>query len=389
MTANLKTRQLFAVALCARVICSLVFSANNFMGGGGDGEFFHVAGLYVRDLLFSPLGADFSMRFAELSREHNLESYAGQQEALSALGSGSFGLFDMSTTVPVVGLHALLYAAWDNPVVFPLLNSVVSALSIAFFCSRTRLGGSAGMLLALNPASIFFAATHLKESLTESAVLLLIASIVGLRSILGAFTALALLLIFRPPYALLALAVCVLLIARPLFVRTVPIALGCLLVLAVSPPFYSEAFSPLSVSGPLYSAIHSSELGLRVLAPLVGLLLPFPFLVPLSAGQGFFGTFELLYAITYHAAQSICILHALLNVRPTSAVRWINAGLVCSLITGYLVAATSGSKERYFAPFFPLMLIGAFLALREFTEVGMLGRSRSAFSTGNPDPDAL
>ena len=388
MTGNLKTWQLFAIALCARVLCSLVFSASDFMGGGGDGEFFHVAGLYVRDLLFSPLGADFSMRFAELSQEHNLESYAGQQETLSALGSGGLGLLDMSTTVPVVGLHALLYAAWDNPVAFPLLNSVVSALSIAFFGERTRLGGSAGILLALNPASIFFAATHQKESLTESAVLLLVASIVGPRSMLGASAALTLLLIFRPPFALMALAVCALLTVRPFFVRTVPVTLGCLLALAVSPPFYSEAFAPLSVSGPLYSAIHSSELGLRVLAPLVGLLLPFPLLVPLSAGQGFFGTFELLYAITYHGAQSICILHALLNVRATPAVRWINAAIVCSLITGYLVSATSGSKERYFAPFFPLMLIGASLALRDLTGVGILGRARWSLLTGKPNTDA-
>jgi hypothetical protein len=342
-----KRRSAFWRCLWPRLALAAYFSAVGFLGGGGDAEAYHVIGVHM-------------MKVWE-------EGYADFEQTLNEVGwddpapfaDNYMGLYDRAVdpqfdpiffnSISVVYVHAALYRIWANPFMFVALNALLSAWATARFIRSFQFEKYERWFI-YNPVSIFYAATHFKESIVESLVLVAAVYWFHERKFVRAGMAWLGVALFRQSYAPLLGLLFVVKLLRRIPGRT--LLTGAWLALIVLPPFHWQI--PYGTVGPVFSVLYANEWTRKGLTPLFGLLQPMPFTIWVQPYPTIFFT---VYALVYLPIVIGAVVWMFLNRRNNVL---ITSALLIDLLVSYFAQAQPGTKARYFAPFFPLLIAGFF-----------------------------
>jgi hypothetical protein len=365
----------FLKCLIPRILLSVIFSWCGYLGSGGDPQAYHILGKYLKQTLVDPAHASLDTilaaeGFEELDPAY--EIHALFVERIREPGSWwkeinrtdkaeGFGQY-LNTVMPITLLHAASYCIWDHPLTFLLLNSVLSAFAITRAVSAFQIDGTQSAWLIFNPVSIYFAATHYKESIAESLVIAFTTALYGHNRPIRALFWILLMFAFRASFAGLLGAFYLFRFTVIGRVRPVYIFGGILLALAVLPPFFNPDEVHRDGAGILYSLVYRNEYTIKLLGPLLGLLLPVPIHIVLAHWKGAALTdpgalFTTIYGIFYYIVGIGCLINWRYATRSVETNRLVNTVIFVSLLIGYLFLGASGVKDRYFAPFLPLMIL--------------------------------
>ena len=260
--------------------------------------------------------------------------------------------------MPITMLHAASYYVWDHPLTFLLLNSVLSAFAITRAVSAFQIDGTQSAWLIFNPVSIYFAATHYKESIAESLVIAFTTALYGRNRPIRALFWILLMFAFRASFAGLLGAFYLFRFTVIGRLRPIYIFGGILLALAVLPPFFNLDEVHMDGAGVVYSLVYRNEYTIKLLGPLLGLLLPTPIHFALAHWNPVPGTvFTTIYGIFYYIVGIGWLINWRYATRSVETNRLVNTVIFVSLMIGYLFLGASGVKDRYFAPFLPLMIL--------------------------------
>jgi hypothetical protein len=361
----------FLKCLIPRILLSVIFSWCGYLGSGGDPEAYHVLGKYLKQTLVDPAHASLDTILAAEGFEELDPAYEIHALSVERIREpDSFGQY-LNTVIPIVMLHAASYCVWDHPLIFVLLNSVLSSFAITRAVSAFRIDGTQSAWLTFNPVSIYFAATHYKESIAESLVIAFTTALYGRNRPIRALFWVLLMFTFRASFAGLLGAFYLFKFTVIGRLRPIYIFGGVLLALAVLPPFFNLDEVKMDGAGVLYSLVYRNEYTIKLLGPLLGLLLPVPIHIVLAHWKGAAfpipGTlFTTIYGIFYYIVGIGCLINWRYTTRSVETNRLVNTVIFVSLIIGYLFLGASGVKDRYFAPFLPLMILALIkmLALR-------------------------
>ena len=362
----------FLKCLIPRILLSVIFSWCGYVGSGGDPEAYHILGKYLKQTLVDPAHASLDTILAAEGFEELDPAYAIHALSVERIREPeSLGQY-LNTVIPIVMLHAASYCVWDHPLTFLLLNSVLSAFAITRAVSAFQIDGSQSAWLIFNPVSIYFAATHYKESIAESLVIAFTTSLYGHNRPIRALFWILLMFAFRASFAGLLGAFYLFRFTVIGRLRPIYIFGGVLLALAVLPPFFNLDEVKMDDAGVLYSLVYRNEYTIKLLGPLLGLLLPVPIHIVLAHWKGAALTdpgilFTTIYGIFYYIVGIGCVINWRYATRSVETNRLVNTVIFVSLIIGYLFLGASGVKDRYFAPFLPLMILALvkMLALRK------------------------
>ncbi|NJO13254.1 MAG: hypothetical protein HC872_07095 [Gammaproteobacteria bacterium] len=350
--ARLSSLQIFCLFLIPRLIAAIVLSNLEHIGSGGDPETYHILGLYARDLWVEPDNADLEALIDRVV-DGRLVNVGGNYSLIAAnVETGTWTFLNENT--PIVLLHAALYLFWRNPLAFVVVSSLLGSIAYTYFAARLHINTRPTLLLyALNPVSIYFAATHYKESISESLVV----------ALLGALAA-------RPHYGFALVISVGIATFRSSFLPLVPfiwlmpligrfdarlVIIGALSVLAVAPSFFWTTAT--GSHGTFYSIVNMNEYTMRILGPLVGLLMPLPFVESATTP---FGAFLVVYSVYYWYLLPAVLLFVLLFRRSDGTA---TVAILIALLLSYYVIGGVASKARFFAAFMPLLIL-AFTRVR-------------------------
>ncbi|HEY9445852.1 MAG TPA: hypothetical protein VIQ62_02150 [Burkholderiales bacterium] len=361
----------FLKCLIPRILLSVIFSWCGYLGSGGDPEAYHILGKYLKQTLVDPAHASLDTILAAEGFEELDPAYEIHALSVERIREPeSFGQY-LNTVIPIVMLHAASYCVWDHPLTFVLLNSVLSAFAITRAVSAFRIDRTQSAWLTFNPVSIYFAATHYKESIAESLVIAFTTALYGRNRPIRALFWVLLMFTFRASFAGLLGAFYLFKFTVIGRLRPIYIFGGILLGLAVLPPFFNLDEVKMDGAGVLYSLVYRNEYTIKLLGPLLGLLLPVPIHIVLAHWKGAALTdpgalFTTIYGIFYYIVGIGCLINWRYARRSVETNRLVNTVIFVSLIIGYLFLGASGVKDRYFAPFLPLMILALIemLALR-------------------------
>ena len=376
----------FLKCLIPRVLLGVIFSFGGHLGSGGDPEAYHVLGRYLKQTLVEPANADLDAVLAAEGFEELEESYELHAMYVEQIREPQTVRQYLNTVMPITMIHALCYLIWDHPLTFVLLNSVLSAFAITRATTAFQMDGRQAAWLIYNPVSIYFAATHFKESIAESIVIAFTTALYGRNRPVQALLWIALMFAFRASFAGLLAAFYVFRFTVVGKIRPIYLFAGILLVLAVLPPFFSTDEGKMEGAGGIYSLVYRNEYTMKLLGPLLGLLLPMPFqifMVETPMDPGILS--NTVYGIFYYMVGLGWLMNWRYATRAVETNRLVNTVIFLSLIIGYLFLGASGVKDRYFVPFFPVMI----LALIEMLALKTEERAREelpAEETAEPIP---
>lgn len=335
-----------------------LFSVIGYIGFGGDPDAYHLLGRYLKDVWTDPAHASLERVLQEegvqeVERSYdihviNVEQFRHPRELKQYL----------NTVMPILVLHAASYCVWDNPFSFVVLTSLISALALSYAINSLKLPDEDARWLIYNPVSIFFAATHFKEGITEALVLCFVATLFGRNQPWRAWMWVGLMLLFRTSFA--AILACFYVFKYTAAGRLKPALLFVLLLafLAVIPVSLGVSETESRGAGPIYSLIYYNQWTMKLLGPLLGLLLPMPLQILRARGVIESGlVFTAVYGCYYYAVGVLLILHLRYAEKSEEANRLLNVVIFVSLVIGFLFLGASGVKDRYFAPFFPVMIV--------------------------------
>jgi hypothetical protein len=348
----------FLKCLIPRILLSVIFSYCGYLGSGGDPQAYHILGKYLKQTLVDPAHASLDTilaaeGFEELDPDYEIHALFVER----IREPESFGQY-LNTVMPITMLHAASYCVWDHPLTFLLLNSVLSAFAITRAVSAFQIDGTQSAWLIFNPVSIYFAATHYKESIAESLVIAFTTALYGRNRPIRALFWILLMFTFRASFAGLLGAFYLFRFTVIGRLRPVYIFGGVLLALAVLPPFFNLDEVHMDGAGVVYSLVYRNEYTIKLLSPLLGLLLPTPIHFFLAHWNPVAGTlFTTIYGIFYYIVGIGCLINWRYATRSVETNRLVNTVIFVSLIIGYLFLGASGVKDRYFAPFLPLMIL--------------------------------
>lgn len=339
----------FGICLAWRLLFAIAFAGMDYVGGGGDGLVYHVLGLYSRDVVYGVPGPPLSDLIVSWWTETEaLEAkYSGVLAELQASGAEIF----RSDTLPVILLHGGIYSFVPHPLAFTALVSVLSAFANARLIEATGVTGAARTLIMLNPLSTYFAATHLKEGLTEVLLIgLVIARWTSARRLLPLVFA-ALLVLFRPSFWPIAL----LILVAPNISRVDPRLIVIVAVIAALLMPGMQWDLEHAEGGFLFSVVRLNEFTEAWLGLLVGFGAPYP--VPVGAWVPF--TIAMwLGGIAYWSLLPRTLLS--FATRPDSSL-FVWVPILLSAIIGYAVVGDLAAKTRFFSPVFPILVVGWFM----------------------------
>ena len=336
----------FAICLAWRLLFAIGFAGFDYVGGGGDGLVYHVLGLYARDVVFGVPGPPLPELILDwwTETEPLQAKYSGVLAELQASGAQVF----RSDTLPVIVLHGSIYAVVPHPLAFTALVSLLSAFANARLIEATGATGGTRALIMLNPLSIYFAATHLKEGLTEVLLIALVISRwISARRVLP-FVFAAMLALFRPSFWPIAVLILIAPNLRRIDARLIVIVA---VVAALLMPGMQWDLTHAD-GGFVFSVVRMNELTEVWLGLLIGFGAPYP--VPVGAWVPF--TFAMwLGGIVYW----ILLPRTLLSfaTRPDSST-FVWVPLLLSAIIGYVVVGDLAAKTRFFAPVLPILIVG-------------------------------
>ena len=347
----------FGICLAWRLLFATAFSGFDYVGGGGDGMVYHVLGLYARDVVFGVQGPPLAELISSwwTDTEALEAKYSGVLAELQASGTRLF----RSDTLPVILLHGGIYYFVPHPLAFTTLVSVLSAFANVKLIEATHATGGARTLIMLNPLSTYFAATHLKEGLTEVLLIgLVISRWTTARRVLPLLLA-AMLFLFRPSFW----PVCLLILVAPNLSRLDSrlIVIVAIVAALMMPGMQWEMNQ--TDAGFLFSVVRMNELTKVWLGLLIGFGAPYP--VPVGAWVPF--TIAMwLGGIVYWAILPRTLLS--FATKPDNAM-FVWVPILLSAIIGYVVVGDLASKTRFFAPMLPILIVGWFMA-RQTLAVG-------------------
>lgn len=340
----------FGICLAWRLLFATVFAGIDYVGGGGDGLVYHVLGLYARDAVLGVPGPPLSdLIVGWWTETEPLEAkYSGVLAELQESGARIF----QSDTLPVILLHGGIYYLVPHPMAFTAFVSLLSAYANTRLIQATGATGAARLLIMFNPLSTYFAATHLKEGLTEVLLIALALSRwTAARRVLPLLFAF-LLVLFRPSFWPIAL----LMLAAPNLSRFDArlVAIAALVAVLLIP---GVQWNPNpSDGGFLFSVVRLNELTSTWLGLLVGFGAPYP--IPVGEWVPF--TLAMwLGGIVYWAVLPRTLLS--FATRPDSSM-FVWVPVLLSALIGYVVAGDLASKTRFFAPMLPMLIVGWFVA---------------------------
>ena len=357
----------FLKCLIPRILLSVIFSWGGHLGSGGDPEAYHVLGKYLKETLVDPTHASLDTILTSEGFEKLEPTYEIHAQFVEQIREPQFIGQYLNTVMPITMLHALSYCVWDSPFTFLLLNSVLSAFAITRMASAFQMDARQSAWLIFNPVSIYFAATHYKESIAESLVIAFTTALYGRDRPVRALFWLLLMGTFRASFAGLLGAFYLFKFTVIGRIRPIYIFGGILLILAVFPPFFQLDEVKMEGAGGVYSLVYRNEYTMKVFGPLLGLLLPLPIHIILTHWETDPGTlFTTIYGIFYYIVGLGWLLNWRYATRSVETIRLVNTVILVSLFLGYLFLGASGVKDRYFAPFFPVMILALIqmLALR-------------------------
>ena len=352
----------FLKCLIPRILLSVIFSWCGYLGSGGDPQAYHILGKYLKQTLVDPAHASLDTILAAEGFEELDPAYEIHALSVERIREPeSFGQY-LNTVIPIVMLHAASYCVWDHPLTFLLLNSVLSAFAITRAVSAFQIDGTQSAWLIFNPVSIYFAATHYKESIAESLVIAFTTALYGRNRPIRALFWILLMFAFRASFAGLLGAFYLFRFTVIGRLRPIYIFGGILLALAVLPPFFNLDEVHMDGAGVVYSLVYRNEYTIKLLGPLLGLLLPTPIHFALAHWKGEALTdpgtlFTTIYGIFYYIVGIGWLINWRYATRSVETNRLVNTVIFVSLMIGYLFLGASGVKDRYFAPFLPLMIL--------------------------------
>ncbi len=348
----------FLKCLLPRLLLAAIFSFLGELGPGGDPAAYHILGQYLHDTLADPAHADLDRVLRAEGLPELEESYAIHAEAIRKIREPESPAQYFNTVLPLVALHAAVYFVWNHPFSFVLLTSILSALANAGAAAAFRLDRRELLWLALNPVSIFFAATHFKESVAESLALAFVTALYGRARPVRALLWVGLMLLFRPTFAALLASFYVFKHTGVGRLRPAILFAGIMVALLVAPPFFHLDEVKMEHAGALYSLVYRNAFTMKLLGPLLGLALPTPLHFYLVwPDLDLLSVFTGIYGIFYYAILVGLALHWRYLRYSAWATRMVNTAIFVSLMIGYLFVGASGVKDRYFAPFLPVMIL--------------------------------
>ncbi len=353
----------FARSLLVRLILAVVFSCSGYLGSGGDPEAYHMLGRYLLQRWEDPGHADLGAIVEEAGFEELEHFYDIHVDNVERWGEWDGVGHYLNTVMPIVVVHALSYAVWDHPFSFVLVTSVVSALAVARAVRAFGLSTREARWLVWNPVSLYYAATHFKESFSESLVLMFLAALFAGGSAVRAFPWVCAMGLFRVSFAGLFGLVALMRLSVVGRMHPGVFGLGMLGLFLVLPAFNGSEVVP--ETGRVFSLVYGSAFGSKVLAPLVGLLLPLPCQFLFAWGSmDLWSVFSSVYGAFYYWVCAGLWRRRGVVLRDAELRRWCNSALGVSLVMGYLFLGGPGVKDRYFSGFFPLLLLAWIFARR-------------------------
>lgn len=372
----MKRRSAFWRCLWPRLALAAYFSAVGFLGGGGDAEAYHVMGVHM-SRVWEHGSADFEDTINEVGW-NDPAPFADNYMALYIHSTEPKFSPIFFNSISVIYIHAALYRIWLNPFMFVALNAVLSAWATSRFIKSFQFEKYERWLI-YNPVSIYYAATHFKESIVETMVLIAAVYWFHERKYIRTGLAWLAVFLFRMSYAPLLGVVFAIKFLKRIPGRT--LVVGSWVALIFLPAFHWTL--PYGTVGPIFSLLYANQWTRKGLAPLFGMLQPMPFTIWTQPYPTIFFT---VYAIVYLPIVIGSTLWMLMNRRNNVL---ITSALLVNLLVSYFAQAQPGTKARYFAPFFPL-LIGGFFSIwpelsAELRRILGLNRTRRRVAAA-PDP---
>lgn len=343
--------RVFLEAIVIRFGIGIFFASFGYVGSGGDATLYLTASRAYLEAGFIVSDAIMIVEQAALSREES-----------DMLVSLLENLEDPSpdTTSALIRIQANLLAIYDSVFSLKLFNIIASSLAVSYLTMKRNLKILDSRLFIYNPVSIYYASCNLKESLTESLVIFVIALSASRVDFLKRLVSYFFLFSMRSSY-ILAIVV----MEGRHFIERMSLSLslgGMLLVL----PFLTDfqwSVMDISTAGPVYSVVYINDFTRGVLGPLVGLLHPFPLVVNLNDWW-----VEVLYNYLYCIYYWILVLSLLkltckykLQVSSYVKVFFVLKILVAFYVIGGMVVG------RLSAPFLPFLIFG-FIEMRRVSE---------------------
>ena len=345
--------QVFNYFFLPRIFLAAIFSYFGYYGYGGDAEIYHAFGLFLARYIFA--GQEISVEdvLTELfviDVQERLEDYQRLLEGVQELGVGA--LLTISDTTGIIVLHAIVYYFVESPFLYLVLVSILCSCAYYVFFKSYDVTYKEGLFFAVNPASIFFCATHFKEPITEAVILLAAAAIKHANPVKrNIYLALCLifLMVFRFEFSLVAIVFFIIYwFYRNTSMTYVLVILGIFAMLS----FFPWGLRDMTGGGPIYSLIYANELTVRIIMPIFGLLQPLPFVTPVNTAEGIMFT---LYSVYHGYLLLIAAIFLLISRHKNS---WIVPCLAIALLIGFYTIAISALKARTFVPFLPLLALG-------------------------------
>jgi hypothetical protein len=339
----------FLAALWPRLLLSLCFTLAGFYGNGGDAEIYNLAGVYMKDLIVDPSHASIDAAIQRWGWSDAQPWYQTYWYVVSDAEDAVRTHHFTNTTTPTVFIHALLYMIWEQPFLFVAMTSLLSAAAVSWSSRVHGLSKRESRWLIYNPISIFFAATHFKESIVESLLLFAVPLFYKQRRVVLGVVVGALTAVFRTTYA----PILVLFFASK-YLRKFPLKIllsAELLLFAILPPFYWDY--PVENVGFVYALVNRNELTKKVLGTLVGAIQPIPFRDGLTSAGG---VFMAAYGVFYYALLFQIGMVLLFSKRKSA---YVTSTMIIMFVISYWTIGTAAAKARYFAPFLPILVLGA------------------------------
>ncbi len=187
-----------------KIIVNIWFFSINHVGYGGDSRAYRVLGHDIAYVAQSKMDfADNGVVNAD-SENEEFKDYHGMVWQFQSLLDGDLaGL--RNNNIPIILFHSLIYLFFfHSDFIYLIIVNIFTSLALFLLIKRFHIKGLMLLILILNPFSLYYGSTHMKEGLIEP-VLLFIFYFFSVKNNLGLFFAFSLLFFFRMEFGLIVL----------------------------------------------------------------------------------------------------------------------------------------------------------------------------------------